>query len=88
MPPLCWIRRLLTSGGALGISLHKEFDGQGDIVPGTLQSGQFTATVKLDATFGANARLGGMIYDFKGGANVDPTWTVRLVDVTAFDRGL
>ena len=39
-------------GTAAGMSLHKDVDGNGDPVPGTLESGAFTADVTLTATFG------------------------------------
>jgi hypothetical protein len=72
------------TGDAIGISLHKEFDSQGGIVDGTLQSGQFTANVTLDATFGPNARIGGEVDTFEGNA-VDSQWEVELLDVQMFD---
>ena len=56
------------------MSLHKEFDGKGAIVPGSLQSAAFTADVELTATFGddaAAATLGGTVTGFEGGAT-DP----------------
>ena len=66
-------------GTAAGMSLHKEVDGDGDVVPGTLQSGAFTADVTLTAKFGVDApMLGGYINGFKGYA-VDPDWRVTLV---------
>ena len=70
-------------GTAAGMSLHKEFDGDGGVVPGTLQSGAFTADVTLTAKFGTAPRLGGYINGFKGYA-VDPDWRVTLVE-NAFD---
>ena len=66
-------------GTAAGMSLHKEVDGDGGVVPGTLQSGAFTADVTLTATFGASPLLGGYINGFKGNA-VDPDWRVTLVE--------
>lgn len=42
-------------------------------------SGQFTANVKLDATFGASeTTLAGTINGFAGGAHVNPAWHVTL----------
>ena len=61
------------------MSLHKEVDGDGGVVPGTLQSGAFTADVTLTATFGTFPLLGGYINGFKGNA-VDPDWRVTLVE--------
>ena len=66
-------------GTAAGMSLHKEVDGDGGVVPGTLQSGAFTADVTLTATFGASPLLGGYINGFEGNA-VDPDWKVTLVE--------
>ena len=66
------------TGKAAGMSLHKEFDGQGAIVPGSLQSAAFTADVELMATFGEAATLGGTVSNFEGGAT-DPDWEVILL---------
>ena len=69
------------TGEAAGMSLHKEFDGQGAIVPGSLQSAAFTADVELTATFGDDAEaatLGGTVTGFEGGAT-DPDWEVILL---------
>jgi hypothetical protein len=69
------------TGTAAGMSLHKELDGDGVVVSGTLHSGAFTADVKLMATWGADdPRLEGTIDNFKSdnpGA-VDPDWSVTL----------
>lgn len=72
------------SGRAVGISLHKEVDSDGGIVPNTLTSAQFTALVELTATFATAPTLGGKIYDFKGDAT-DPDWNVKLLP-TAFEQ--
>ena len=75
------------TGEAAGMSLHKEFDGQGAIVPGSLQSAAFTADVELTATFGDAAdaaTLGGTVSNFEGGAT-DPDWSVILL-TRGFDR--
>ena len=66
------------TGTAAGMSLHKEVDGDGVAVPGTLQSGAFTADVTLTAKFGTAPTLGGYINGFEGYA-VDPGWKVTLV---------
>ena len=66
-------------GTAAGMSLHKEVDGNGAVMPGTRQSGAFTADVTLTATFGQSPELGGYINGFKGDA-VDPDWRVTLVE--------
>ena len=60
------------------MSLHKDVDGNGAPVPGSLQSGAFTADVTLTATFGMSPTLGGYINGFEGDA-VDPDWRVTLV---------
>ena len=73
-------------GTAAGMSLHKEVDGDGAAVPGTIQSGAFTADVTLTAQFSvepADQLLGGTVDNFQGNA-VDPLWTVRF-DRTAVD---
>ena len=66
-------------GTAAGMSLHKEVDGDGAAVEGTLQSGAFTADVTLTAKFGTAPTLGGYINGFEGNA-VDPDWRVTLVE--------
>ena len=71
------------TGSAVGMSLHKEFDSQGDIVPDSLQSAKFTATVNLKATFGPSPTLGGTVNDFQGDAT-DSSWSVELL-VRGFD---
>jgi hypothetical protein len=65
------------TGTAAGMSLHKEFDGQGEIVEGSLQSGAFTAAVNLKATFGDAPKLQGTVDMFTGPAT-DSDWTVEL----------
>lgn len=73
-------------GNAVGMSLHKEIDAQGNAVKGSLSSGAFTANVTLTAKFGSSPMLGGMINGFSsvnGGSNVDSAWSVKLPD-TAF----
>ncbi len=73
-------------GMAVGMSLHKEIDAQGNAVKGSLSSGAFTANVTLTAKFGTSPMLGGMINGFSsvnGGSNVDSAWSVKLPD-TAF----
>ena len=77
--------RATYTGDAIGLSLHKEFDNQGNIVEGTLQTGEFTADVELTATFGPAAMLGGRITNFQGNA-VDSAWEVILRD-QAFTTG-
>ena len=75
-------------GTAVGISLHKAIDGQGNPVDGSLSSGAFQANVMLTAKFGTTTTrttptLGGMIDGFtsvNGGNNVDPAWSVKLSD--------
>ena len=66
-------------GTAAGMSLHKDVDGDGAPVPGSLESGAFTADVTLTATFGAAPLLGGYINGFEGDA-VDPDWRVMLLE--------
>ena len=74
-------------GTAAGMSLHKEVDVDGAVVPGTLQSGAFTADVTLTAKFGAAPMLGGYINGFKGNA-VDPNWRVTLLEGAFVDATL
>ena len=74
-------------GTAAGMSVHNEVDGDGAVVPGTLQSGAFTADVTLTAKFGSAPSLGGYINGFKGNNAVDPDWRVTLVD-TAFTNNV
>ena len=66
------------TGDAVGMSLHKEFDGQGGIVPGSRQSAPFTARVELKAAFGPSPTLAGTVLGFQGGAT-DPDWEVELL---------
>ena len=75
------------SGTAVGMSLHKEFDADREVVPGSTQSGAFTASVTLTATFGAatDSKVSGMIDGFTSsndGDNVDLGWTVELEEAT------
>ena len=74
-------------GTAAGMSLHKEVDGDGVAVPGTIQSGAFTADVTLTAKFGTLPTLGGYINEFEGNA-VDPDWRVTLVQGAFADATL
>ena len=74
------------TGMAVGMSLHKEIDAQGNTVEGSLSSGAFMANVTLTAKFGGSPLLGGMIDGFtsvNGGSNVDSAWSVKLME-TAF----
>ena len=75
------------SGTAVGRSVHKTLDGDGDITD--IQSGRFMANVLLTATFaGAGSTLGGMIDGFQGVDNayaVDPDWEVTLNAITTSD---
>ena len=75
-------------GTAAGMSLHKEVDGNGDPVPGSLESGAFTADVTLTARFHLDSpTLGGHINGFEGDA-VDPDWRVTLVEGAFTDATL
>ena len=65
-------------GKAAGMSLHKEVDVDSVPVPGSLESGAFTAKVTLTAEFGEEPMLGGYINGFEGSA-VDEDWRVTLV---------
>lgn len=67
------------TGSAAGMSLHKTFDGQGNV--DKLYSGAFQADVSLTARFGASPMLSGTINNFRGGAHTDPTWSVALQEV-------
>ncbi len=56
----------------------------------TRASGTFTADVTLNASFGAadaDARLGGSISNFAGGAHVDTDWYVSLAEQTDASDG-
>ncbi len=75
------------TGTAAGMSFHQEVDGDAVLVPGTLQSGAFTADVTLTAKFGGSPTLGGYINGFEGNA-VDPNWRVTLVDGAFADATL
>ena len=64
------------SGDAVGMSLHKTTDVDGEIT--SIYSGAFTADVTLKAEFSADApMLGGTVDNFQGNA-VDSTWSVIL----------
>ena len=69
------------NGMAAGMSLHKEVDSDNMPLPGTLQSGAFTAAVTLTATFGTAPTLGGTVSKFQSenGGAVDPLWSVNLL---------
>ena len=69
------------TGTAAGMSLHKEIDSDGMAVPGTLQSGAFTADVTLNATFGTAPTIGGTIDNFRSenAGAVDSDWSVNLL---------
>ena len=72
-------------GDAVGLSLHKEVNSDGMVLPGTLVSGQFTAKVELTAAFNqTDPTLGGRVYNFQGAGgtgydNVDSDWEVNLL---------
>ena len=68
------------TGMAAGLSLHKQLDTNGNVVPGTMHSGAFTADVELTATFGDNPTLGGTIDNFQSDNMyaVDSNWSVEL----------
>ena len=70
-------------GPAVGMSVHKVVDGDGEIT--SIDSGSFTARAELTLRFGdgADITLGGTIDEFKGNA-VDPDdkWTVELERAT------
>ena len=68
------------SGTAAGMSVEKTTDSDGEITD--IQSGAFTATVGLKATFGASPTIGGTVSNFDGPA-ADPNWSVEL-QTTAF----
>ena len=61
-------------GDAMGYS-HRTV-GEGDAE--TTASGEFTANVTLNATFGATPALNGSVTGFSGGAHVNPAWQVTL----------
>jgi hypothetical protein len=68
------------SGTAVGMSLHKTFDSQGE--QQSIYSGRFTAVVNLEADFGVQAdgtgaTVEGTVDNFQGTAT-DPTWSVAL----------
>jgi hypothetical protein len=79
-------------GMAAGMSLRKEFDPQGEVVDGSLQSAAFTAKVALEATFGASPILSGEIKNFvnSDGDPIDSGWSVVLLRrsfLDTFDDG-
>ncbi len=63
------------SGTAAGMSIEKTTDADGNITD--IQSGAFTATVGLKATFGDSPTIGGTVSNFDGPA-ADPNWSVEL----------
>lgn len=73
------------SGTAVGMSLHKTFDSQGE--QQSIASGRFTAHVELTADFDATPTVEGTIDNFQGPAT-DSSWTVELKSMTlATTRG-
>ena len=72
-------------GDAIGMSLHKTFNSQGDVVKGSLKSAEFTANVSLTAEFGSSPTLRGKITNFDGDA-VGSDWEVTFLN-TAFANG-
>ena len=62
-------------GPATGMSVEKTTNTDGEITE--INSGAFTATVNLKATFGDNPTLGGTVSDFQGPAT-DSNWSVEL----------
>ena len=68
-------REATYNGSAVGMSLHKEVDGNNQVT--SIYSGAFTATVELTAKFGATPTLSGMIDRFVGDG-ADPRWEVTL----------
>ena len=67
------------SGTATGMSLHKEFDSQGERT--SIASGRFTADVALTADFDNDPTVKGTIDNFQGPAT-DSSWKVELKDMT------
>ena len=65
------------SGTAAGMSVLKTDNAAGD--GQDVDSGRFTASVMLNATFGATPMIGGYIHSFDGSAASD-TWRVTLED--------
>ena len=63
------------SGTAAGMSVHKTDNAAGD--GQDINSGRFTATVSLTATFGAAPMLSGVVSGFEGSA-VNTNWRVTL----------
>ena len=67
------------NGDAIGMSVHKEVDTDGEIT--SIDSGSFTAGVALELRFGdgLDVTLGGTIDNFQGNAiDPDDKWTVEL----------
>ena len=62
-------------GPAVGMSVEKTTNSDGEITE--INSGAFTATVNLKATFGESPTLGGTVTDFQGPAT-DANWSVEL----------
>ena len=62
-------------GSAAGMSVHKEFDGDG--MQTSIYSGAFTADVELTARFGSAPMLEGTIDNFQStsGMNTDSAWS-------------
>ena len=63
-------------GQAVGLSVHREYDTNNKQTG--IASGEFTADVTLEATFGTDGTLSGTIDNFEGGSHVDSRWTVSL----------
>ena len=64
------------NGDAVGMSVRKTSDANLKVI--SIASGQFEADVSLTMQFGAAPRLNGTISNFRGGAHVDPSWSVDL----------
>ena len=65
------------SGTAAGMSVYKTDNAAGD--GQDINSGRFTASVTLNATFGATPMIGGSVDGFEGSA-VNEKWIVTLED--------
>lgn len=70
--------RATYSGTAVGMSLHKTFDSQGE--QQSIYSGRFTADVTLEADFDANPTVSGTVDNFQGPAT-DSSWSVELKEM-------
>ena len=66
------------AGSAVGMSLHKTFDSQGERQD--IYSGRFTADVSLTADFDASPTVKGTIDNFQGPAT-DSSWSVELKEM-------